>query len=37
MGVIKENNMDPQKVGKSPLAYDHALNAFELAWLRSSK
>lgn len=37
MGVIKENNMDPQKVGKSPLAYDHALNAFELAWLRASK
>lgn len=37
MGVIKENNMDPQKVGKSPLAYDHVLNAFELAWLRSSK
>ena len=37
VGVIKENNMDPQKVGKSPLAYDHALTAFELAWLRSSK
>lgn len=37
MDVIKENNMDPQKVGKSSLAYEHVLNAFELAWLRSSK
>ncbi len=37
MGVIKENNWDPQKVGKSSLAYDHVLNAFELAWLRASK
>jgi len=37
MGVIKENGMDPQKVGKSSLAYEHVLNAFELAWLRTSK
>lgn len=37
MGVIKENDFDPQKVGKSSLAYEHALNAFELAWLRSQK
>ena len=37
IGVIKENNWDPQKVGKSSLAYDHVLNAFELAWLRASK
>jgi hypothetical protein len=37
MDVIKENNMDPQKVGKSSLAYEHVLNAYELAWLRSSK
>lgn len=36
MGVIKENNMDPQKVGKSSLAYDYVIKSFELA-LKSSK
>lgn len=36
-GVMQENDFDPQKVGKSSLAYEHALNAFELAWLRSNR
>jgi hypothetical protein len=36
MGVIKENNMDPQKVGKSSLAYDYVIKSFELA-LKSAK
>ncbi len=37
MGNVKENNNDPQKVGKSVVAYNQALAAFELALLRTNK
>jgi len=35
--LMEENDFDPQKVGKSQVAYDSVLDAFELALLRSSK
>ena len=35
--LLEENDFDPQKVGKSSVAYDSMLDAFELALLRSHK
>ncbi len=33
--LLEENDFDPQKVGKSSVAYDSVLDAYELALLRS--
>ena len=33
--LMRENDFDPQKVGKSSMAYEFVLNAMELAYLRS--
>lgn len=35
--LMEEDNFDPQEVGKSQVAYDLILDAFELALLRSTK
>ena len=37
MGNVKENNNDPQKVGKSVAAYNQALTTFKLALLEPKK
>ena len=35
--LLEENDFDPQKVGKSHVAYDSVRDAFELALLRGNK